>query len=392
VKLFALPQLVVLLCLLLFGSTFSIGAFPVLLPEIGRDAGISDFALGALAGAFGFARVLTDIPAGLYITNHLRRALALALASLLAGVLCLASGGPLSVLILGRGLWGAGHALVMLGAITAIVRYVPSAGHGLSLNALELSAMLGVLCGMLVTGLLPSDWPWNLTLVVAASPQLAGLALVPLLLRALPSDDIGRRRPWFSRGGTAPSTTVRPSQLTLLAFAAGCLIALAWSAIGQFVLPLRASREFDLDRMNVALLVAVPQLVDVFVLIPMGRLADRRSRTRLLGAVVLLFACGVLAVAYGSLTVVVIGCVFFGIGLAGWMLPVGLINRDVAPDRVAWRTGLYRTGVDSGVFLGPVLSGLLLDHGLLSLLGFAVAAALALLGAVLLGAKRELNR
>ena len=56
---------VVLLCLLIFGNTFAVGAFPVLLPDIGRAAGIDDFALGVLAGAFGFARLVSDLPAGL---------------------------------------------------------------------------------------------------------------------------------------------------------------------------------------------------------------------------------------------------------------------------------------------------------------------------------------
>ena len=37
---------VVLLCLLIFGNTFAVGAFPVLLPDIGRAVGVDDFALG----------------------------------------------------------------------------------------------------------------------------------------------------------------------------------------------------------------------------------------------------------------------------------------------------------------------------------------------------------
>jgi MFS family permease len=104
----------------------------------------------------------------------------------------------------------------------------------------------------------------------------------------------------------------------------------------------------------------------------------------LLGIVLLLFAGGVAAVAYGSLPIVVLGCVLFGVGLAAWMLPVALINHDAPPGRVAWRTAIYRTGVDMGVFLGPVISGLLLDLGYLEVLGLAVVAALILLGAAFL--------
>lgn len=376
----ALPRPVVLLCLLLFGSTFSIGAFPVLLPEIGRSADISDFALGILAGAFGFARVLADIPAGLYITHHLRRALVIAAVCLITGIVLLAAGGALWTLILGRGLWGAGHALAMLSGITAIVRYVPATARSQSLNAFELSAMLGVLGGMLLTGFLPRTWAWNITLAVASAPLLAAVVLVPMLLRALPAEEGAGDRPWFSRGAMAAGPRMPLSRVTLLAFAAGCVIALAWSAIGQFVLPLRASREFELGRSEVALLIAVPQVVDVFVLLPMGRLADRSSRSRLLGIVLLLFAGGVAAVAYGSLAVVVIGCVLFGVGLAAWMLPVALINHDAPPSRVAWRTAVYRTGVDAGVFLGPVVSGLLLDRSLLAVLGASIATVLVALG------------
>lgn len=362
---------VVLLCIIIFGNTFSIGAFPVLIPDIGRDLAIDDFALGALAGAFGLARVVADIPAGLFITHHLRRAVVLAVIALTAGVLCLASGGPLWVLVLGRGLSGIGHALGMLSGLTAIVRYANPKAQVLSLNAFEMSAMLGVLCGMIAAGFLPKTWPWNITMVVASAPVLLGLLLLSSLLRSIPLDsDSGSGRPLFSRGHAEPVGSheqSRPpvSRITVLAFAAGCVIAVAWSSVGQFILPIRASREFDLSRNGVALLLAIPQVVDVAFLLPVGAIADRVSRAKVLGVVLLMLAAGVCAVAFGSLPVVIIGCVLFGIGLAAWMLPVSLLNRTGPQRSVAWRTALYRVGVDAGVFLGPVLSGFLAQNSAL---------------------------
>jgi hypothetical protein len=44
---------VVLLCIVIFVNTFSVGAFPVLLPEMGRAGGLSDVSLGIVAAAFG---------------------------------------------------------------------------------------------------------------------------------------------------------------------------------------------------------------------------------------------------------------------------------------------------------------------------------------------------
>ena len=166
------------------------------------------------------------------------------------------------------------------------------------------------------------------------------------------------------------------SRLTVLAFIAGALLAVAWSSVGQFILPLRASREFGLDRDGVALLLGIPQLVDVLVLLPLGAAADRGSRARVLALVLLVLAAGVTAVAFGPLSIVMIGCVFFGIGLASWMLPVALLNRDGSARRVAWRTALYRVGVDAGVFLGPVLSGLLAEYASLWVISAATSAAL----------------
>jgi len=373
---------VVLLCIIIFGNTFSIGAFPVLIPDIGRDLAIDDFALGALAGAFGLARVVADIPAGLFITHHLRRAVVLAVIALTAGVLCLASGGPLWVLILGRGLSGIGHALGMLSGLTAIVRYANPKAQVLSLNAFEMSAMLGVLCGMIAAGFLPKTWPWNITMVVASAPVLLGLLLLSSLLRSIPLDsDSGSGRPLFSRGHAEPigsKEQSRPplSRITVLAFAAGCVIAVAWSSVGQFILPIRASREFDLSRNGVALLLAIPQVVDVAFLLPVGAIADRVSRAKVLGVVLLMLAAGVCAVAFGSLPVVIIGCVLFGIGLAAWMLPVSLLNRTGPQRSVAWRTALYRVGVDAGVFLGPVLSGFLAQNSALWIISVVTSALL----------------
>ncbi len=57
------PQaLVTLLSLYAFSSTFSIGAFPALLPELGTVAGLADWQIGFVAGLLAFARMAADIP------------------------------------------------------------------------------------------------------------------------------------------------------------------------------------------------------------------------------------------------------------------------------------------------------------------------------------------
>lgn len=379
---------VVLLCFVIFVNTFSVGAFPVLLPEIGRAGGFSDVALGIIAAAFGFARVVSDIPVGLFVTNHVRRAIVIAPCALLLGVVCISSGGPFLVLVLGRALIGAGHALGMLSSLTVILRHRAERSLGVSLNAFEMSGMLGVLGGMVLAGILPSGWPWQMAFLVASSPQVVGLVMLPTLLGSLPIEAEGTRKSLFARGQSGQEETgavsgPSSSVLTVLAFIAGATSAVAWSAVGQFILPIRADREFGLGRGGVASLLSLPQLVDVLCLIPVGVIADRTRRTAVLGAVLLTFAAGLLLVAFAPLAFVVLGCVLFGIGLAGWMLPLSILRRETPASRVAWRTALFRVFVDLGIFLGPLLSGYF-SHGDLWILAGGCSGVLALVGLALI--------
>jgi hypothetical protein len=83
-------RLIVLLCLSGATTTVSIGAFPALLPEIGAAAVLADWQLGAVAGAFGLARMVSNVPVGLFITHHLTRALVLSPGLMLVGAVLLA--------------------------------------------------------------------------------------------------------------------------------------------------------------------------------------------------------------------------------------------------------------------------------------------------------------
>ena len=67
------------------------GAFSPLLPEIGRAGGLADWQLGVVAGALGFARMATAIPAGWLAGRYLGTTLWASPTLMLAGTLLLAS-------------------------------------------------------------------------------------------------------------------------------------------------------------------------------------------------------------------------------------------------------------------------------------------------------------
>ncbi|HEY7203117.1 MAG TPA: MFS transporter [Methylomirabilota bacterium] len=374
-----------LLCLVVFSSTICVGAFGPLLPEIARAQGLPDWQLGLLAGSFGFARMAADLPVGALATRRLATALALAPITLLVGMLLLATAGPLPVLVLGRLLTGLAHTLVMVGSLTAVLQDPQGRRASMRLNTLEFSGMLGVLGGLVLVGLLPSRWAWNVSLLVAASPVVLALGATLALTRYFPSR-LGSTRPSApvatrSEPGTlARSRPVPP--IVRLMFALGVIMALAWSAVSQFVIPLRGTREFGLDRAGISGLLSLAQILDLAVLLPVGWLADRVGRPPVLVGVAAVLGVGLFTVGLGSLPLMVLGCALFGLGMAGWMLPLGVIREHTDVARLGWRTGVYRVGVDGAIFLGPLVCGALGEAhtpifiGLIGVASFAIAARL----------------
>lgn len=349
-----------LLCLVVFSSTICIGAFGPLLPEIARVQGLPDWQLGVLAGSFGFARMAADLPVGALATRRLAVVLTLAPVTLLGGMLLLATAGPLPVLVMGRFLTGLAHTLVMVGSLTAVLQDQPGPRASIRLNTLEFSGMLGVLGGLVLVSLLPERWRWNITLLAAAAPVLVALPATLALTRYFPARLGSTPR---AAGGAAPAVAAPPRRgsppIVRLMFALGVIMALAWSAVSQFVIPLRGTREFGLDRAGVSALLSLAQLVDLAVLLPVGWLADRAGRPPVLAGVAAVLGVGLFAVGLGSLPLVGLGCALFGLGMAGWMLPLGVIREHTDVTRLGWRTGVYRVGVDGAIFLGPLICGVL---------------------------------
>ncbi len=142
-------------------------------------------------------------------------------------------------------------------------------------------------------------------------------------------------------------------------FGVGIVMALAWSAISQFLIPIRGTREFGLDRAGVSQLLALAQVVDLVALLPVGWLADRMGRLLMLAVVSGCLGIGSWAVGLGSFPFFVGGTVLLGVGMAGWMFPLGVIREYTDAAHFAWRTGLYRVGIDAAAFLGPLVCGLI---------------------------------
>ena len=366
-----------------FAQTFTIGAYPAIVPEMAVTVGLSDWQLGTVAGMLGFARLAFALPTGAMVGTHLRGALITAPFLLAGAVLLLVSGWSFAALAVARFAMGVAHSLVMIGSLTAVLRHHPPATLGAALNAFEFSAMLGMLGGVTLAGSLPATLAWNHVYLIACSPQLVGIAVLPFLLRSLPSTQMSLPRPAVAIATTPRRRGAAVTPLVVVAFATGTVASTAYSTLEQFTIPLRAVGEFGLARSAVAGLFMTMHLCDIVMLLPMGIIADRFPKPRVLGVVTLLLATGTCLLTFGDLSLMRMGCVVAGLGMAGWMLPLGVLRHETPPERIGWRTAFYRVGVDGGIFLGPFLSGLVgRDH--LSVVPALTASMLAVIGLTLL--------
>ena len=359
------------------------GAFSPLLPEIGRASGLADWQLGVAAGALGFARMAAAIPAGWLSGRALGTTLCLSPVLMILGTVLIAASDSFPLLVLGRLILGFAYTLGTVGGLIALLLEDRGPGASMRLNVFEFSAMIGVLGGLGLVGVLPGGWSWSTSLLVASSPLLLILAAVPVIRRRFPDGAAARD------ARAAPASGARRGDgmtLTLWTmFAVGIVLALAWSSVSQFLLPLRGTREFGLDRGGVSGLLMLAQFVDLAALLPVGKIADVIGRVPVLGFVIVVLGLGTAAVGLGSFPWFVVGCACFGLGLAGWMLPVGVIREHTRPEHLAWRMGLYRVGVDAAMFFGPFASGLLGEENARVFVTGVGALALLVGGRLLLG-------
>ena len=370
-----------LLFVLLFCNTFGIGAFGPLLPEIGRAQVLPDWQLGLVASAFGFARMVAAMPVGALVARRLGATLMAAPLVLAVGLALVVSAGPLPVLLAGRFVLGISHTLSMVGGLTAILLESRRASASMRLNIFEFGGMLGILGGLGFVALVPSAWGWKASLLVVSTPALVPLLLIPALRKAFP-EAAASARP----APRAPVASQRREDrgVVWLMFGAGIVFALTWSAASAFVVPIRGTREFGLTRGGISWLLGMAQTIDLVALIPVGRLADRVGYGLVLGSASVMLGLGTLGVGLGSFPWFALGTACLGAGLAAWMLPLGVIRDHTPVERLAWRTGLYRVGVDAAIFLGPLAVGLLGAGGEPIFLTLVGVAALALGGRLLL--------
>ena len=352
--------------------TIGIGIILPVLPLYARSFGVGYGGVGVLLGAYGLARLLSDLGAGLLVDRIGPRAsgtagfAVVALFSLLTG---LAPSYPVAVVCWGAA--GVGSAVGFAALFSYLLRVVPKHRMARTLSVFYGSFNVGVVIGGFAAGFVAEH-------LGLAGPLFVNAGLLALTaglyLRAVPRLEAIESRESRATGKRPGlrATLGRPGLLTV----AVVNLAYLWmiAAVFDTLVPLFGKDELGMSTVAIGVVFAVALATELAVLYPAGSLSDRRGRK-----VVLVPALAGLAVM-----TVVLGFAGSPLALGGLMailgvasgfagVPPGAMLADVVPEgESGTAVGVFRFFGDLGFMVGPLVAGFTSGS-----LGFAWAFALA---------------
>ncbi len=346
--------------------------------RIRADFAFDNSALGLAVAVFYVVSAVSSNPAG-RLLERVGPVRGMRLAAALTGVSCLA------VVLAGRSAATLTGALVIAGVANGLgsptvsalfKRLIPERRQGMAFGAQQAGAPLGSLLAGLALPLIAIPLGWRWAFAAAAALGVAAAAFAPPGVAAPPpSARVGRRRGFTPIHGIAVAAA--------LASAAG---------VGFVSFLVSYSVDNDISEAAAGLLLGGVSLASALSRIVLGAALDR-SRVDALAPLALMLALsvgGYLLLMADQPALIVVAALLAG--SLGWAWPGGLNLAVVqrSPDAPAWAVGVMMTGLFTGAVVGPLVVGLLADHGHFDS-AWVVCAALALGAAATLALTRRVE-
>ena len=335
-----------------------------LLPDIRKDFGVSIAAAGVIVSAYGLARLITDLPAGVLIdaVGHVRMSVA-ALIILGASSVVGLNAGTVEVLVGSR--IGAGVAVSLLATVllSALGATATNANRGKVMSLFHVANNVGIAAYPLVGGLVGAAVGWRATFAVTlALAAVAAVLLVPLLVRIRP------RGAESSRGRASGEGRVLPRRQrvsAILATNAGVMANfINRHGFRNTVLPLYAATSLGLGGVSIATAIALMSVTGLLVATPGGALGDRIGRRRIITTGLAALAVGdLLFLLTHDLVTFLAGAALIGLGDFFSSSQTALLSEVVPAEQRTRVLSTYRFSADLGAFLGPLVLAAVMDLG-----------------------------
>jgi len=367
-----------LLCLIGFAAFFSSYLRIPVMPLFAATLGAGTAQIGAINGAFMLTSGLLSIPAGLLADRTGRKL------PIVAGVVATAASSLLVAQCHQPGqiaaayvLFGAGLAAFAPGMLSLVADVMPTNRLGLAYGWYTTAIYTAMTLGPASGGYLAKTLGLRQVFLVSGS-LLVAVALLAMLV--LPQ---GPPRHKAGLQAVLAGSLELMHNRSLLA----CLLATAGSCIGFGVfltfLPLYASLQ-GYDPGQVGLLFAAQAITNVVGRIPIGKLADRVDRRRLVAAGLVCLAVALAALGQAvHLGQLVVCSIVMGVGMALTFTAIGaLIAELIPPLQRGLAMGMYNSCIYLGMMCGSTVMGVALKR-IGYPVGFAAAGSVALVALLL---------
>jgi MFS family permease len=368
----------ILLCLIGFAAFFSSYLRIPVMPLLAAELGAGPSQVGAINGAFMLTAGLLSIPSGLLAdrTGHklpiIAGVVATAVSSLLV-IHCRQPGEMAAAYVL----FGAGLAALAPGMLSLVADTMPAQRLGQAFGWYSTAIYIAMTLGPATGGYLAKTLGLRQVFAVSAGLLLAVAVVAQLVLPRSPP----RHKGDLHAALTGSIRLLRNRRLL------ACLLATAGSCIGFGVfltfLPLYATLQ-GLDPAQVGLVFAAQAMFNVVGRVPIGRLADRCDRSRLVAAGLVCLAASLAAMGQVTQLAHLLACsVVLGAGMALTFTAIGALIAELVPAvQRGLAMGMYNSCIYLGMMSGSTAMGLALKQiGYPA--GFAAAGSVSLVALIL---------
>jgi MFS family permease len=356
-----IPRQSFLLATSLFLIVSATNIMTPLLPDIRADFGVSIATAGIIVGAFGLARLLIDLPAGIVSDRIGHRRISLgSLVLLLASCVVGLNASSVGLLILAR--VGSGLAVGILATVilSSLSATATPTNRGKVMSLFHVANNVGIAAYPLVGGLVGALIGWRATFAVTFGlTLLAAAILLPVLLRIHP------------RSGTVPRASAgdarvlhgRDRAVAIAATNAGVVANMInRHGFRNTILPLYAATSLGLGGISIATAIALMSITGLLVATPGGMLGDRIGRRRIITAGLAAIAAGDLVfLLTHDLVTFLLAAALIGFGDFFSSSQTALLSEIVPADLRTRVLGTYRFSADLGAFVGPVVLAAVMD-------------------------------
>lgn len=338
----------------MFGTTAVAFLRAPLLPDMGRDLGLTALGLGALGSVFALGRLAADFPAG-RLTERARPGMMMAVAAAAVGLGSVGMGLAPSALLafIASFVLGVGSSWTMTTSM-AVFAGAPRRRRGLSMSIFSGALLAGQSLGPTAGGFLAAAWDWRVALV--AGGGVSAFLVLPFVRFPGPVPT-----PHVTDPTAEPHTSPRRGVLLTLYLLPAVQFSIGAAAV-QTILPIAGGDELGLGAAVIGLALGVGGLARFVGAVAAGWVADRHGRKWAL--------IPGLGIQFGGLVIMALGDGIWAWWAAILGLTLGSVAVNIGSTMLAdlhegqgmgHRLGAFRFTGDLAFMVTPLIAGALYE-------------------------------